>query len=459
MADETGTNTSPIRIAIIGGGLAGATLANALVQIPHLRIRIYESATIFSERGAAVGLSSNAQQALRHVFSPSSSADGEDGGRAYVADLLSRAGAVPMNSSRVMLGSGLQAGTLLADMTGASDPGVVVHRASLLRELLAPLGDFEGILHASKKLAAMERITSSRSGGKETEQVRITFEDGTSDAFDAVIGADGIFSRVRDYVLREPANGPKSLAAKPAGFWDCRVLVPYEKAKAVIGAEHFELDRQFAWIGEGAFIMHDILEHRTMVQCVVSAVEDLEGQPDGSRKRPLTREFLKKTLYKWLDGPIAGGIIDLVLNQHKETPNAYSQYHHSSTPTYSRGNTCIIGDAAHATTPWQGAGAGQAFEDAMILGTLFREVKYANHISAVFRAYDSVRRPRCQRVIDSSWEMGRILCGVAEAGLDPDGLRKAMGGKWSFLFGLDFGEYKKEAVEMLKDELVKRKKA
>lgn len=79
-----------IRIAIIGGGLAGASLANALIQLPHLDIQVYESAPEFSERGAAVGLAVNAQRALQHIM-PASQA------------MLDRAGAVPMNSSRVVL--------------------------------------------------------------------------------------------------------------------------------------------------------------------------------------------------------------------------------------------------------------------------------------------------------------------------------------------------------------------
>lgn len=82
--------SSTIRIAIIGGGLAGATLAHALIQIPHLNIQVYESAPEFSERGAAVGLSINSQRALEQII-PSAKA------------LLEKAGAVVMNSSRMVL--------------------------------------------------------------------------------------------------------------------------------------------------------------------------------------------------------------------------------------------------------------------------------------------------------------------------------------------------------------------
>lgn len=88
MSDST---SNPISIAIIGGGLAGISLANALIRHPHLRIQVFEAAPQFSERGAAVGLSTNAQRALDEVL----------GGSAEEA--LERAGAVSMNPMRMMV--------------------------------------------------------------------------------------------------------------------------------------------------------------------------------------------------------------------------------------------------------------------------------------------------------------------------------------------------------------------
>lgn len=83
-------NVQRLRIAISGGGLAGVTLAHALLRHPHLDVHIYESAPEFSEQGAAVGLSGNAQRALSEMGSS-------------LRDALDKAGAVPMNSSRLLL--------------------------------------------------------------------------------------------------------------------------------------------------------------------------------------------------------------------------------------------------------------------------------------------------------------------------------------------------------------------
>ncbi|KAI1084242.1 salicylate hydroxylase [Whalleya microplaca] len=414
-----------VRIAVIGGGLAGATLANALVHIPCVDVHVFESASEFSERGAAVGLAKNAQLALQQIL-PSA------------LDILAKAGAVPMNSSRIVLGSGPEAESLILDLAD-SDPGLNVHRASLLRELLAPLP--KEILHSNKRLTAIDHQNpDSKSTGLE-----LTFQDGTVLHFDAVVGADGIFSFVRQHVLHD-APAPEQYSAVPAGFWDCRNVVPFSKAKETLGNKFFELDRQYDWVGDGAFIMHDVLENRSVVQCVVSGIEK-DPPHTKDRKRPLTREILMDSLSNWLGGPIADRMIDLILDQ--PDPCGYSQWEHKLTPTYASKRVCLVGDAAHATTPWQGAGAGLAMEDAMVLGTLLANVSSPEEIDAAFIAYDLVRRPRCQKVIDSSRETGEILCG--QVALDANELRKLLAPRWNFIFGLDMMTHKREALERLRE--------
>lgn len=109
----------PLKIAIIGGGLAGATLLNALLKHPHLEANIYESAPEFSERGAAVGIAKNGQEALEEI-----------GGT--VRDALDRAGAVIMSSSRMYMvrrSRSLPDSTFLErkttiDVVGASRPAL-----------------------------------------------------------------------------------------------------------------------------------------------------------------------------------------------------------------------------------------------------------------------------------------------------------------------------------------------
>ncbi|KAF3020595.1 hypothetical protein E8E14_010259 [Neopestalotiopsis sp. 37M] len=406
-----------IRIAIIGGGLAGATAANALFQLPHVEVHVFESAPAFSERGAAVGINANAQAALRQILPDA-------------PGMLDKAGAVPMNFTRTILGSGRDAGTVIADIKS----GVSVHRASLLRELLAPLPS--EILHPNKQLVA---INDPKTASGTSASLELVFKDGTNYDFDAVIGADGIFSFVRRHVLRDVVS-PEDCEPSPAGFWDCRSLVPIERAKAVLG-EIFREDRRYSWLGDGAMILHDVLEDRTMVHCIVSAIDRDPPQSD-SRKRVLDRESLTETLRAWLDGPIANKIIDLTLND--SSTFRYAQWEHKTTPTYANDRVCLMGDAAHASTPWMGAGAGQAIEDAMILGKLVANVTSPDELAAAFRAYDAVRRPRCQKVVDTSRETGHLFCG--QSGLDAAELRAKLSTRWGFILFLNMEEHIQEAL-------------
>lgn len=79
---------SPIRVAIIGGGLAGTVLMNALSKHSTLDVHLYEANAELKERGASVGLSVNARRAL---------------GLLGLGDVLKRAKAVSIEGSRVTM--------------------------------------------------------------------------------------------------------------------------------------------------------------------------------------------------------------------------------------------------------------------------------------------------------------------------------------------------------------------
>ncbi len=126
----------------------------------------------------------------------------------------------------------------------------------------------------------------------------------------------------------------------------------------------------------------------------------------------------------------------------------YSQWEHKSTPTYANGQICIIGDAAHATSPWQGSGAALALEDAAVLGALFADVKAPIDIAAALRAFDEASRPRGQAVIDSSRATGNIMCfqGDAASG-EPGQLLELLGRRWEFIKNFDLQKQKRDAVK------------
>jgi salicylate hydroxylase len=81
-------------------------------------------------------------------------------------------------------------------------------------------------------------------------------------------------------------------------------------------------------------------------------------------------------------------------------------FNHPCTPTYFNGRICLLGDSAHASSPSQAAGAGQGLEDALILSKLLSLLESPSQVEVAFQIYDSIRRPRAQRVVKESLDVG-----------------------------------------------------
>jgi salicylate hydroxylase len=84
-----------------------------------------------------------------------------------------------------------------------------------------------------------------------------------------------------------------------------------------------------------------------------------------------------------------------------EKPDVWALFDHPPAPFLFTGNFAVLGDAAYGSTPHQGAGAGQAIEDAFILSNLLGKVE-TSHIERAFYTYDAVRSPRSQKVVLTS---------------------------------------------------------
>jgi salicylate hydroxylase len=204
---------APIRVAISGGGLAGASLIRALLKYPHIDVHIFESSAAFKEAGMAVGVTRNALAALDLMGSSA-------------AQCLERAGAVAMRGVRMLLAEGAGAGSVIDEVDYTTSGGQrltsIVHRADFLRELLADVPQER--MHASKKLDRVEEGPGP--------SITLHFADGTTHECDILVGADGIHSTVRKLVLGadDPAVSPRN-----SGMWTAMTLQPYAAAQASIG--------------------------------------------------------------------------------------------------------------------------------------------------------------------------------------------------------------------------------
>lgn len=79
-------------------------------------------------------------------------------------------------------------------------------------------------------------------------------------------------------------------------------------------------------------------------------------------------------------------------------------------PYFNKGRIVLCGDAAHATTPHHGAGAGFCVEDSAVLSELLadRRVTEPSQLAAVFAAFDAARRPRGHWLVQSSRRMAEL---------------------------------------------------
>ncbi|KAI2605278.1 salicylate hydroxylase [Hypoxylon fragiforme] len=417
--------TSSIRVAIVGGGVAGASLLHALVKFPHLDVHIFESATEFKDAGMAFGLARNAQAALQ-LIGPSA------------VQCLERAGAVPMKGVRFMIAHGDAAGSL-ADETADAVPGKsltsIVHRAPFLQELLADIP--RDRMHASKKLEKVDQKNGP---------VTLYFTDGTTHECDILVGADGIHSTVRKLIL-----GEDDAAAVPrnSGGWLLMTLQPFDKAQASLGQELVDIDnaREYSWIGQNAVLLHNILSNGEQVQFVIASNDtEVESAHLDHWQRNVGVDEIKK-LFKDYPPPLNKAVDELLCNvpEHK----ALYLWEHPNARTYVSGPMCIMGDAAHSTTPWHGSGGGMSVEDSFILSTLLGRARTPSEALTALKAYDRVRRPRTQRIVESSRATGEMLMGRhAETGLDPKKFRSFCA-RWDFIIEIDMEKHRDEALQIM----------
>ncbi len=197
-------------IAIVGGGIAGLTLAVALYH-RGVKFTLYEQAAAFKEIGAGVSFTPNAVQAMgcchegiSAAFNKVCTRNGWESKQKVWFDYLDGFNDPP------------QPGFTIVNSLGQRG----VHRADFLDELVKLLPD--GIARFNKHLTAI----SEDDNGK----MVMSFLDGSKAEADAIIGCDGINSRVRQLVY------PSSRASYTHKY-AYRGLIPMDKAIEAIGEE------------------------------------------------------------------------------------------------------------------------------------------------------------------------------------------------------------------------------
>ncbi|KAI4194619.1 MAG: hypothetical protein LQ350_007674 [Teloschistes chrysophthalmus] len=423
--DGISSKPTAYRLAIIGGGIGGLTLAIGLLKYPHIDVQVYEAAPSFGEIGAGVAFGPNAQRALALI--------GNGVNEAFLRHATSNMWASHANCwAEYRVGKGEHEGEIISAQRNFKGMKSL-HRAHFLEELVKLVPGQRA--HFNKRLVDIK--DDSPNGGK----VTMTFEDGTSEKTDAVIGADGVHSAVRLYLL-----GEDHPAAKPVftGAVAYRGLVPMDAAIEKVGAEIAQ--NSIMLCGPGKATISYPIDFGKTANMVLMDYE----YPKWENEKwivPCEHSELVRLMDGW--GPAAQGLVELL---DRPSLSKWSMWDLPAAPYYSKERVVMMGDAAHATTPFQGQGAGQAIEDSLVLETLLGRTKKADQLPNVFAAFDQVRRPRSQRIVVTSREAGQLM-GMKQEGVGDDlnKMRKKLDTRMHWIWDRDMLAQNDAAINLLEE--------
>lgn len=367
-------------LAIIGGGIAGLTLAIALHR-REIPFTLYESAAHFGEIGAGVSFSPNAVQAMKAIhpgvyeaFQRVCTGNGWESKRDVWFDYID---GTEGNDSEVAF----------TIRTSLGQNGV--HRAHYLDELVKLL--------PADKAQFGKRLQHIEEG--EDGKLVMSFKDGSKATADAVIGCDGIKSRVRQIIVGEdhPSAHP-SYTHKYA----YRGLVPMEKAIEAIGEERAQ--NSYMFMGPDGHVLTFPVAGGKQLNIVAFRTTEDEW-PDFER---LTRRAKQEDALRDFKG-YGHNVTSLLKLTNKEL-DVWAIFDTGAhpVPQFFKGRICVTGDAAHATSPHHGAGAGFCVEDSLVMAELLADenVQGRSQLEAVFATFDKVRRERSHWLVQSSRFIG-----------------------------------------------------
>jgi 2-polyprenyl-6-methoxyphenol hydroxylase-like FAD-dependent oxidoreductase len=343
-----------MQITIIGGGIGGLCAAVTL-QKQGFSVQVYEASSSFQPVGAGIGIGSNAMQALveigisEQVFA--------NGNVLHTQSFLNAKGET-LNTINF---------SVLKEQFGQEN--ITIHRADLHRTLLDVLEP--NTIQYNKKCVHVDQ---------NEEKVTAYFEDGAEITSDLLIAADGIHSTIRKKLI--PDSEPRY-----AGYTCWRGIT--ENKGRVDEFTSTEL-----WSPAGRFGMAPMKNGLVYWFACINAKE---------------RDPFYQNLEKHEIANLFNHFPKVVPEIISDTRIAHILHHDISDIRALRqfvyGRVILLGDAAHATTPNMGQGAGQAIEDAIVLGNGF---KHFEDMVQALAFYEEKRVARTAKVIKLSRQIGAV---------------------------------------------------
>ena len=355
---------------IAGAGIGGLGAALALAQIGKnfdVKVTVLEQSSVFGEVGAGVQISPNAYKVL--------CAWG-------LADVLKQTANYPEKlqvrsaASNKLLGQ-LELGCKAISRYGF--PFATLHRADLHTLLLNAVRNQLNVdLHLNAKISGIV---------ESNQQVTVKTESGGTFIADALIGADGLRSRVRQHVLND---------SKPnaTGHTAWRALLPIADVPSEL-----QSDQVTAWLAPDSHTVTYPVQQGQSLNIVYCS--------ENSDKNKLQPAYLlPKQLSKSLQNVF----------QIATKANAWTRWDlydrppmASSAEMYNPAHprVTLLGDAAHPMLPYLAQGAGMALEDAQVLAMSAHQ--NPNDLSAALQNYAQTRWQRNAKVQARAVRNGAIF--------------------------------------------------
>jgi salicylate hydroxylase len=343
-------------ILIAGGGISGLTAALALERL-GFAATVFESAQSSGTAGAGIQLSPNATRILGRL------------------GVLARLKPHAVEPKSVLLCNGATTLPLLSlDVSDAAErwgaPYLVTHRADLHAALLAQAASRPAIrvkhgCEVSHFAAHANGVTVSL-----TSDNLVSEDEGM-----LLIGADGVWSRIRARL-----GGPRPVFSGQ---------VAHRKMFAADAGLPPALQRLLSQQQVAAFLS----PKAHMVAYPVSGGKSLNlvAIAKGADARQGESPAGLPSAFEQFDPALAS----LVSNRDGWTP--YPIHTVPARAKWSDGKSVVlIGDAAHAMTPYAAQGAAMAIEDAWVLAACL--AKHRAGQAAALDEFQSVRRPRAERM-------------------------------------------------------------
>ncbi|MGJ7462801.1 salicylate 1-monooxygenase [Halomonas sp. MA07-2] len=395
---NTACPTSPrLTVSIVGGGIGGVALAVALSRDAGLDVQVFEAAAQFSEIGAGVSFGPNAVRAISLL--------GLEAPYRRIAD----ASPAPFEDVWFEWRRGSDDGYLTATLAPGCGQSSV-HRADFLDAIVAHLP--EGIAHFGKRC-----VEVTQDGDSATAR----FDDGTSFRADILIGFDGIKSAVREHVLPPVQHG--EIAPFWSGTYAYRGMIPTQQLEAALEARGG--DRRLAlvpqmYLGRDRHILTFPVKQSQLINMVAFITDRSTPHPELPAGEEWVQAVSQAEMLSVFEG--WGAASQAILGCIAE-PTRWALHELPELPRYHRDRVLIVGDAAHALVPHQGAGAGQALEDAYVLASLLTdEACDRGNADRVLGAFEAARHARTCKVQRTSHEAGDVY-EFAAAGIGDDEAR------------------------------------